>query len=194
MIERNGILFQHFLTSANEGNAFIVACATTREALLVDAGCFDPIIPDFIEKQELKLKALFLTHNHYDHTDGAKDVVQQYDVTVYGGQAKMGGVPVQVVAHGDTITVGEISGKVLETTGHTPDGRSLYFPGMVFTGDALFAGSVGGTSSDALYQQQLDLIRKHIFSLPGDTEIHTGHGPSSTVAIEKKYNPFFNPV
>ncbi|NLT59553.1 MAG: MBL fold metallo-hydrolase, partial [Candidatus Hydrogenedentes bacterium] len=84
-----------------------------------------------------------------------------------------------------------LAGRVLATPGHTPDALSLAFPGMVFTGDALFAGSVGGTASPALARQQLDAIRNHIFSLPADTEIHTGHGPSSTVAIESRYNPFF---
>ena len=153
-------MFKHFLTSANESNAFILACDETREALLVDVGEFEPAIAACIQTNRLTLASIFITHDHYDHTGGLR------------GEICPG---VEVIA----------------TPGHTPDALSLAFPGMVFTGDALFAGSVGGTASPALARQQLDAIRNHIFSLPEDTEIHTGHGPSSTVAIESRYNPFF---
>jgi glyoxylase-like metal-dependent hydrolase (beta-lactamase superfamily II) len=80
---------------------------------------------------------------------------------------------------------------VLATPGHTPDSLSLSFPGVVFTGDALFAGSVGGTGSPRNASQQIEAIRKHIFALPDDYEIHPGHGPASTVAVERGCNPFF---
>ena len=87
--------------------------------------------------------------------------------------------------------VGRLAGRVVATQGHTGDSLSIVFPGMAFTGDALFAGSVGGTASRGETQRQLDSIREHIFSLPPETEIHTGHGPSSTVAVESAHNPFF---
>ena len=87
--------------------------------------------------------------------------------------------------------MGKLTGRVLATPGHTPEGVSLAFPGHVFTGDALFAGSVGGTASQANYDQQIAAIRTQVFSLPPETEVHPGHGPSSTVAVERRYNPFF---
>jgi glyoxylase-like metal-dependent hydrolase (beta-lactamase superfamily II) len=79
---------------------------------------------------------------------------------------------------------------VLATPGHTPDGVCLAFSGHVFTGDSLFAGSVGGCSG-AAHRRLLDGIRQHLFALPPDTQVHTGHGPSSTIAIESQHNPFF---
>lgn len=184
-------MFKHFLTSANEGNAFILACDETREAILVDVGEFEPEIAEYIETNRLTLTSIFITHNHYDHSGGLREAVGRYHATVYAGSSHPGGCTATKVNHGDTIKVGSLTGTVLATPGHTPDMLSLAFPGMVFTGDALFAGSVGGTSSPAHARQQLDAIQKHIFSLPPETEIHTGHGPSSTVAIESQYNPFF---
>ena len=79
------------------------------------------------------------------------------------------------------------------TPGHSPGGISFYCPGLVFTGDALFCGSLGGTSSADLAQLQVEHVRKHIFSLPESTLVYPAHGPMSTVAAEKYANPFFQP-
>jgi glyoxylase-like metal-dependent hydrolase (beta-lactamase superfamily II) len=87
--------------------------------------------------------------------------------------------------------VGQLTGTVFSTPGHTPDSLSLAFPGVIFTGDALFAGSIGGVSSETDRTLEIDSIRKHIFSFPEDYEIHPGHGPASTVGIERRFNPFF---
>ena len=85
--------------------------------------------------------------------------------------------------------------EVRATTGHSAGGTTYVISGLArpvaIVGDALFAGSVGGTSSERDRLRQLEAIRKHIFTLPPQTEIHVGHGPSSTVAIESRFNPFF---
>jgi len=185
------MIFKHFLTQANESNSFLVACEDTREAILIDVGSFERKIADFIEENSINLTTVFITHNHYDHTGGLSEAALRYDITIFAEFSQTGGCPAKRVMHGDTIKVGSLTGTVLATPGHTPDSLSLAFPGMVFTGDALFAGSVGGASSPSNAKKQIDAIRKHIFTLPPETELHTGHGPSSTVAIESKYNPFF---
>ncbi len=185
------MIFTHFLTASNESNAFLVACETTRKALLVDAGAFEPAIAEFVDEHGLTLETVFITHGHYDHTDGLDGLVARYRPRIVARQTPCAGHTADVVGHGDTVSVGNLKGTVLATPGHTPDMVCLHFDGMVFTGDALFAGSVGGTSGATAEQQQLDAIRKHIFTLPLETEIHTGHGPSSTVSIEKQFNPFF---
>jgi glyoxylase-like metal-dependent hydrolase (beta-lactamase superfamily II) len=184
-------LFHHIMTSVNESNVFIVGCQATRDALLVDAGANEDAIQDFLEKHGLTLRAIFVTHDHYDHTDGLGELVDRYHPAVYAGASTAGGCPATVVQHGDDVRVGALTGQVLDTHGHTPHGLSLHLAGMVFTGDALFAGSVGGTRSPEDADTQRRLIREHIFSLPPETEVHVGHGPSSTVAVESRFNPFF---
>jgi glyoxylase-like metal-dependent hydrolase (beta-lactamase superfamily II) len=185
------MIFRHFLLDVNESNAFIVGCEDTREALLVDAGDYDAGISGFLDQERLKLTKIFITHDHYDHTGGLGEFTRRYKAEVLAGASNAGGQRATRVRAADTVRVGNLTGKVLETPGHTQDSVSLAFPGHVFTGDALFAGSVGGTSSQSAARQLLDAIQTQIFSLPLDTEIHTGHGPSSTVAIESEHNPFF---
>ncbi|MFA6242615.1 MAG: MBL fold metallo-hydrolase [Candidatus Hydrogenedentales bacterium] len=185
------MIVRRFLLDVNEANAFLVVCEETKEAMLVDAGAFAPAIAEYIAAYNLKLSQVFVTHDHYDHTDGLASIVARYGAKVFAGKHSVGGCDAIRVSHGGTVRVGRIEGTVRETPGHTPEGISLVIPGHVFTGDALFAGSVGGTSSPENAKRQIDAIRKHIFALPPDTQIHTGHGPSSTVAIESGFNPFF---
>lgn len=186
------MIFRHFLIDVNESNAFIIGCEETRETLLVDVAEWDPRIPAFLEEHKLRITTIFITHNHYDHSGGLAQAIAATRATAYSGNGRAGGMRVQHAKHGQVLTVGNIKGTVLATPGHTPDGISLALPGMVFTGDALFSGSVGGTSSRSQAEEQIEAIRKHILTLPGDYEIHTGHGPSSTAAVERRFNPFFN--
>ncbi len=185
------MIFAHFLIDVNESNSFVVGCEDTREALLVDVAALDPRIEAFLKAHELNLSAIFITHDHYDHTGGLGDALAKYDATIYAGASPIAGVPPVPLGHGDPLRFGNIEGKAVQTPGHTPNSISLILPGMAFTGDALFSGSVGGTTTAANAKKQVDHIRKHIFCLPDDCQIHTGHGPSSTVGIEKQYNPFF---
>ena len=174
----------------NESNSFVLACDDSHEAILIDLGDEDPSIMDYLAEHRLNLTTIFITHDHFDHTGGLNGELARR-ATVLSGRGSVGAGQRRKVCHGDTVAVGRLEGRVLATPGHTPDSLSLVFPGHVFTGDALFAGSVGGTSSPECARQELEVVRKHILSLPDDYEVHTGHGPSSTVGIERCYNPFF---
>lgn len=182
----------HFMLNPIEVNAFIFTCPDTREAVLVDVGEWDPRLPKYVEDTGVTLTTIFITHDHGDHVAGLPEAAAHFGAMVISGTQEPGGHRVdRVVGHGDEVTVGNMVGKVVDTAGHTPVGLSLIFPGTVFSGDALFAGSVGGTSSPETYEQQLENIRKNLFTLPGEYEVHVGHGPSTTIGIERDHNPFF---
>ena len=185
------MIFRHFLLEVNEANAFLLGCEETKEAMLVDAGEYPAALDKTLSTHGLKLTVIFITHDHWDHTAGLAEVLARHPAQVYAYNASVEGIRTTVVKHGDRVTVGNLEGEVLETPGHTPDGLSLVFPSLAFTGDALFSGSIGGTASPGLANQLIDHVRRHIFTLPPDTELHTGHGPASTVAIEQSHNPFF---
>lgn len=175
-----------------EVNVHVAACEETREAIIIDAGRFDSSIADYVTAQGLKLSTIFVTHNHSDHVDGVKDCAEHWGAKVVSGTPEVGGVKAdRVVGHGDEVQVGSLTGRVVETSGHTPLGLSLVFPGFVFSGDALFAGSVGGTKNQEDYDRQIAAIREHLLTLPDEYEVHSGHGPATTIGIERKFNPFF---
>lgn len=185
------MIFAHFRTDENEANMFLLACARKREALLVDAPVFDPRVPLFLEEHALSLTSVFVTHAHYDHTGGLRELAKAFSPRVFAAAERISGMPTVRVRHGDRINVGDIELRVIALPGHTPESVGLTAPGMVFTGDALFAGSIGGVSDEAAKAREIGHIREHVFSLPDTCHIHAGHGPSSTVWIEKRHNPFF---
>lgn len=189
---------KHFLVKVDmaigEVNSYVYSCDETKEALLIDAGAFDPAIEAYVKEHGLHLAKVFATHDHADHTAGLVDYKHRFRAQIIAGTERPGGCNADlVVAEGDEIAVGNQTGRIVSTPGHTPVALSLIFPGVVFSGDALFAGSVGGTSTESSYNLQLSSIRKHLFTLPGDTVVYSGHGPATTIAIERDYNPFFNP-
>lgn len=186
------MIFRHFLLNTNEANAYIVACEATREAMFVDIGDFHPGMADLVAERNLNLTKIFITHDHYDHTSGLREVLRTYDAQVIAAKPLIEGQRTTTVSHGDTVSVGNLVGNVVSTPGHTPDGLSLIFPGHIFSGDALFCGSIGGTTSPSLMQEQIRHIRQNLFDKPGSFEIHSGHGPATTVAIERDCNPFFS--
>ncbi len=185
------MIFAHFRTDVNESNMFLVACESSGEALLVDAAAFEPRLQTFLEAHQLTLSSVFITHGHYDHVEALPDIVRAYNPKVYVGRGAAAHAAATQVGQDDRVPVGLIEARVVALPGHTPDGVGLILPGMIFTGDALFAGSIGGTSSLHDKAIEIDHIRRRVFSLPDEYEVHPGHGPSSTVFIEKTYNPFF---
>ena len=186
------MIFQHFMLETHESNAYIVGCKQTLNGLLVDCGAFDRRIIDFVQQQKLRIGSIFITHGHWDHMSGLKDFMQCFPrCRVFGAAAGLPSQQGRKVQHGSSVKIGNMKGKVLWTVGHTADSVSLYFPEekVVFTGDALFAGSIGGTSTQEDKQELQRNIVNHLLSLPDDTEIFPGHGPATTVGIEKQYNP-----
>ncbi|PCJ53532.1 MAG: hypothetical protein COA73_15170 [Candidatus Hydrogenedentota bacterium] len=186
------MILKHFRLNPIEVNCFIVACSETKEAMIVDIGEWVPEIPDYVKEQGLNLATIFITHDHHDHTDALEEATKHFGAHTISCTARPGGYTVdRVVGSDDEVTVGTLTGRVVDTCGHTPVGVSLIFPGHVFSGDALFAGSVGGTTNEEDYNMQLENIRTNLFTLPGHYEVHSGHGPSTTIAVERGSNPFF---
>jgi len=186
------MIFKHFRLNPIEVNSFLIGCEETNEVMLIDAGEAHPNIFSFIDENEYTLSKIFITHDHHDHTDALKQFADHYHASTISCTEAPGGFQVdEVVKHGDEVSIGTLTGRVVNTSGHTPVGVSLIFPGHVFSGDALFSGSVGGTSSEENYNQQIGAIKEHLFTLPDHYEVHVGHGPSTTIGIEKAGNPFF---
>jgi hydroxyacylglutathione hydrolase len=193
-------------------NCFILADEKTKEAVVIDPGDDAQEILKIIKDRDLKVKYIVITHGHFDHigankalkdATGAELLIHEGDAPVmasaslhsraFGMNTTSSPQADRYVKHGDTITAGEVSLKVLHTPGHSPGGISLLEKGMVFTGDSLFAGSIGRTDlPGGDLATLLRSIRMNLMTLPDDTRVYCGHGPASTIGEERSENPFLN--
>ncbi len=193
-------------------NCFIVADEKTREAVVIDPGDDAGDILKVVREKGLTVKYIVNTHGHFDHVGankalkdatGAELLIHEEDAPVmasaplqsraFGMNAISSPPADRFVKQGDVITAGDVSLKVLHTPGHSPGGISLLEQGMVFTGDALFAGSIGRTDlPGGDLMTLLRSIKTNLMSLPDDTKVFCGHGPASTIGDERNDNPFLN--
>ncbi|MHC4871932.1 MAG: MBL fold metallo-hydrolase [Planctomycetota bacterium] len=171
-------------------NGYLISDPQTNIGAFIDPGGFHEEICDYIANKKIDLEKIFITHGHYDHTDGLAEFVMKWQAEVFAGSGEIS-ITDHVLNGGEKIKVGNLTVRTLATPGHTGGGISYSVEDYVFTGDALFCGTVGGTSSPQAADQQLASVRNTIFTLPVNTFVMPAHGPLSTVEAEKQCNPFF---
>ncbi|MGH9328477.1 MAG: MBL fold metallo-hydrolase [Terriglobia bacterium] len=194
-------------------NCSILADQIAGEAVVIDPGDEIDRVRAVLEKHKLNVKYIVATHAHIDHVGGiqklqkvtgAAVLMHQADLPLYQNLAMQaawlgikppGAVPVdQFLKEGDAIRAGALSLQILQTPGHSPGSISLYLPGgeaRLFSGDTLFQGSIGRTDlwgGDS--GEILRSIRETLLQLPDRTPVFPGHGPSTTIGVEREHNPF----
>ncbi len=215
MTKHAALHVESFIEASFQENAYLTWEDGQADAWIIDPG-FPPQTDEIIEavrRHKLQPVAVLITHAHPDHIAGVAAIRAAYpDLPLVGPRdeqhmcrdpqanlsAMMGlelVVPEfdQPIALGDTLKLGSLTWKVLDVAGHSPGGVAYYCPaaGVVFTGDALFAGSIGRTDfPGSSHERLLDNIRQNLYALPADTVVYSGHGPETTIRREQQTNPF----
>ncbi len=192
-------------------NCYIVSDENTKKAFIVDPGGDAERIKNKVAESGLTVEAILLTHGHFDHMMAVDELRDCYGAKVYLGEAEkelianaqqnvsaMFGKPMTTTADvfvkdGEILNIAGFSIQVIATPGHTKGGVCYYMKEQeaAFSGDTIFQCSVGRTDFPGGSQSELSRsIREKLFVLPDDTQLFPGHGDSTVVSYERKYNPF----
>jgi glyoxylase-like metal-dependent hydrolase (beta-lactamase superfamily II) len=190
---------RHHPHDPHPSNGYLFFLQDGKTAALIDPAGIPKTLLDAVNEGPYALRYILVTHKHADHCDATADVARAFpqaqivmhraDVHAIGDLGRKA-LP---VTDGDELPFGEdASIRMLHTPGHTDGSSCFLFRSTLFSGDTLFAGSVGGIFADvSTYDDLLASIRFKLFALDDETVVMPGHGPPTTIAEEKAHNPFF---
>ena len=178
-------------------NCYVVRNEDSSRCVVIDPGYDGQTVLRFLKEQNLHLEAILLTHGHFDHVGGVKELAAETDCKVYlhdlertMPEAMTAGPLYATDNYPHRFSVAGMDFTVLHTPGHTPGSVCLLCEDALFSGDTLFAGSCGRTDLPGGDWATILASLGRLKELPGNYQVFPGHGESTTLAQEKKYNPY----
>lgn len=175
-----------------EVNCYIVACATTKEAVVIDPGLPSDKIAE--QASGVKIRHILATHGHPGHVAGKDDLkaITGGETGIHSADAKQF---LRSADHylldGDELAFGEFTVTVLYTPGHTPGSCCFLIANHAFVGDTLLAGGIGKQTPETDVRRQMMSIGTKLLRLPPQTALYPGHGPATSLEREIEHNPVF---
>ena len=203
---------QRFTLGELKVNTYLFWEESTKEAIVIDPGKPIDQICSALFENNLKLVGIILTHGHYDHITGVSELKSKIGAPVYAhsGDAAMLANPMlnlsqlfageiilkpdRLLSEGDALCVGNFILTVRHTPGHTPGGICLLGDDLLFSGDTLFAGSIGRTDLPGGDEKALLHSVRCLLSVSDQTRVFPGHGPETRMGIERAVNPFLQDI
>lgn len=180
-------IYSHF-ASQHLINQFLVVNDENMEAVMIDASDLDGKIIDIIEKNRIKLKALLITHSHYEHVKSLGTIYKIYNPKLYAYKEEIEGFKTTRVTDRTVIREAGMDIECLHVPGHSLDSTCYKIESALFTGDTLQSGYISQTN--ALVEKELLIgeIKEKLLTLDDNTLVFPGHGPLSKIRIEKMFN------
>ncbi|MBU1043695.1 MAG: MBL fold metallo-hydrolase [Candidatus Omnitrophica bacterium] len=202
-----GLIVRTIVVGPLQTNCYVLGCANTYEAVIIDPGADCAKINAVVKQEKLKLKAVVLTHGHYDHigcldsfdlpvyihADDAEMLTNsQKNLSANFGIGQEFNPNLKILKDDDIVSVGDLRLKVIHTPGHSRGGICLQVRDVLFSGDTLFCHGVGRTDlPGGSFKALLDSINnKLIKALEPETLVFPGHGPSTTISQETRENNY----
>lgn len=176
-----------YLNFAGFSNCYLIVNEEAREAIIVDPGDVTEEIISQIEENNLKLSAVLITHNHGSHVDGIKTLRKIYSPKIYAADWEVAGNDTNVITGDGKLRIAKMIIHYMAIPGHTADSVVWGIGNILFTGDVLFAGSLGSTNSSYSEFILQSNIENKIFSQQEGIILMPGHGPPSTLAAAKAF-------
>lgn len=191
-----------------QANCYIVYDEKTMKGFIIDPGGDGADILDIMMNKGITAEFIILTHGHFDHTGAVNELKRELNIPVHmnerdlcfvSGDGNSKRLPPysekigidKLIADGDILRYGDETLNIIETPGHTMGSIAVCTCGCLFTGDTLFAGSVGRTDLPGGSQAALEKsIKSKLMVFPDETRVYPGHGPSTTIGYERVENPY----
>lgn len=184
---------------AYQTNCYIIHDDLSRTCCIIDPGYTPEAVLDKVDSLGLTVEAVLLTHGHFDHVGGVKDIAAETGCKVCLCADELSMPPrmtagtlyyTDTYAEGDTLHLAGLTISVIHTPGHTPGSVCLLVEDAMFSGDTLFAGSCGRTDLPGGSWVDITASLRRLSGLQTDYRIYPGHGEATTLAAEKRYNPY----